>query len=87
MREFVARNATNVERAARTRDQVQRLEIEGTPSDSARNRAARAREELVDGLARLRRSLYEAGGTELARVLDLEVTKLDPPIQPVEIHR
>lgn len=89
LREFLAQNTTNtnVERAVRMRDQAERLEREGIPSDSARNRAERAREELVDDLVRLRRALSAAGGRDLARALDLEVMKLDPPIQPGEIHR
>lgn len=86
LREHLAENATTVERAARMRDQADRLEREGTPSDSARNRAERAREEVARGVARLRRSLFAAGDEESARALDAETTKLDPPIQPSEIR-
>lgn len=86
LREFLAENVTNVERAARKQSQAERLEREGIPSDSARNRAERAREEVVDGLARLRRSLYDAGEESTARALEREVTKLDPPIEPEEIR-
>lgn len=87
LRRFLLENATNVERAARRRSQAERLEREGIPSDSARNRAERAREEVVDGLARLRRSLRAAGEISTARALELEVAKLNPPIEPAEIHR
>lgn len=66
---------------------AERLEQEGTPSDSARNRAERAREEVVDELVRLRRSLSASGEPGAARALDLEVTKMDPPIRPDEIRR
>lgn len=87
LREFLEENATSVERAARMRNQAERLEREGTPSDSARIRAERAREEVVDGLSRLRRALHTAGEAAAARALDLEVTKLNPPVEPGEIRR
>lgn len=87
LREFLAENGTNVERAARRRNQAERLELEGIPSDSARNRAERAREEVVEGLIRLRRSLHATGETSAARALEFEVAKLDPPIEPEEIRR
>ena len=84
--EQLRRDATNLDRAARMRDQAERLDKEGTPSDSARNRADRAREEVADGIARLRRAMISAGDEESARALDLEVLKIDPPIQPAEIR-
>jgi len=87
LRGFLEENATNVERAARARAQAERLEREGTPSESARNRAERAREEVTDGLVRLRRSLHSSGEPGAARALDLEVAKMDPPIPPAEIRR
>lgn len=86
LREHLAQNSTNVERAARMREAAGRLEREGTPSDSARNRAERAREEVAEGIARLRRSLSAAGDDESAQALDLETAKLDPPIRPAEIR-
>lgn len=84
--EHLRKNATNLDRAARMRDQAERLEREGIPSDSARNRAARAREDVAEGIARLRRAMISSGEEEPARALDLEVLKLDPPIQPGEIR-
>lgn len=86
LEEHLQRDATNLDRAARMRDQAERLDREGTPSDSARNRAARAREEVADGIARLRRAMISSGDEETARALDLEVLKIDPPIQPAEIR-
>ncbi|WP_152670536.1 hypothetical protein [Rubrobacter aplysinae] len=86
LREFLEQNATSVERAARKRDQAERLEIQGIPSDSARNRAGRAREEIVDGLLRLRRSLVASDEAGAARALDLEVGKIYPPVSPEEIR-
>lgn len=86
LREFLLENYTNVDRALRLRDRADRLENEGTPSDSAHNRASRAREEVVAGLARLRRSLAESGGGS-ACALDLEVTRMIPQVSPDEIRR
>jgi hypothetical protein len=79
-------NHTNVDRALRLKERADRLESEGTPSDSAQNRASRAREEIVSGLVRLRRSLAESGGGS-ASALDLEVTRMDPRVSPDEIRR
>lgn len=75
-------NATNVERAARFAEQAGRLEGEGTPSDSARNRAERAREEISGGLAELRASLAAGGDTEAAAALDRVVRRLYPAFEP-----
>lgn len=86
LEEYLRHNATNLDRAARMRDQADRLDREGTPSDSARNRADRAREEVADGISRLRRAMISSGDEESARALDLEVLKIDPPIQPAEIR-
>ena len=86
LEECLRKNATNLDRAVRMRDQAERLYREGTPSDSAHNRAERAREEVADGIARLRRAMISSGDEESARALDLEVVKLDPPIQPGEIR-
>lgn len=86
LRKFLLENYTNVDRALRLRDRADRLENEGIPSDSAHNRASRAREEVVAGLVRLRRSLAKSGGGS-ARALDLEVTRMTPQVSPDEIRR
>jgi hypothetical protein len=86
LRKFLLENHTNVDRALRLRDRADRLESEGTPSDSARNRASRARQEVVAGLVRLRRSLAEFGAGS-ARALDLEVTRMTLRVSPDEIRR
>jgi hypothetical protein len=49
-----------VDRATRLGEKARRLEASGTPSESARNRASRAREELDAGLAALKASFVEA---------------------------
>jgi hypothetical protein len=49
-----------VERAARLREKARRLEDSGTPSETAHNRAARAREELDASLAALGKSFVRA---------------------------
>src|SRR5918998_392762 len=51
IREYADVHATLFERAERLRDKVERLERAGTPSESARNRAERARGEVEAGLA------------------------------------
>lgn len=86
LEDHLRQNATSLDRAVRMRDQAERLDREGTPSDSARNRADRAREELADGIARLRRAMISSGEEESARALDLQAMKIDPPIQPAEIR-
>lgn len=84
---FMLENSTNVDRALRLRDRADRLEREGIPSDSAHNRASRAREEIVGGLAGLRLSLGQSGEPGAARALDLEVTRMSLEIGPGEIRR
>jgi hypothetical protein len=54
-------------------EKAERLEKAGTPSESARNRAERAREEVVVGLVALRASFVgatEKGGRAFDRVLE-----------------
>ncbi len=79
---YMRSNATNVERAARFAEQAGRLESEGTPSDSARNRAERAKEEVSGGLADLRASLVVGGDAEAAAALDRVVGRLYPAFEP-----
>jgi hypothetical protein len=66
VREHLNTHAENFERAVRLGEKAERLEEAGTPSESARNRAERAREEAVAELAALRASFVGAtrkGGT------------------------
>ena len=65
VREHLNAYAENFERAVRLGEKAERLEKAGTPSESARNRAERAREEVVAGLAALRASFV--GATEKGR--------------------
>ncbi len=66
-------NAALFERAERLTEKAYRLERAGTPSDSASNRAARARGEVEAGLAALRASFVEAEGAEGGAAFDREV--------------
>jgi hypothetical protein len=68
---YAEAHAALFERAARLRERAERLEREGTPSESARNRAERARREVVEGLAALRASFAD-GDRERVRAFDRE---------------
>ena len=66
VREHLNTHAGSFERAVWLGEKAERLEEAGTPSESVRNRAERAREEAVAGLAALRASFVgatEKGGT------------------------
>ncbi len=60
VREYLGLHAGMVDRAARLGKKAERLERDGIPSESARNRAERARGEVIAGLAALRASFVEA---------------------------
>ncbi|CAN5222763.1 hypothetical protein BH24ACT19_BH24ACT19_19020 [soil metagenome] len=62
IREYLGLHAGMVERATRLGKKAERLERDGIPSESARNRAERARGEVVAGLAAPQTSFVEAGG-------------------------
>src|SRR5918997_177348 len=73
LREHLDAYAESFERAVRLGEKAERLEKAGTPSESARNRAERAREEAVAGLAALRASFVGAtrkGGHAFDRALE-----------------
>ena len=74
LREHLGTQAESFERAVRLGEKAERLEEDGTPSESARNRAERAYKEVVAGLAALRASFVEAtekkGGHVFDRVLE-----------------
>ena len=66
-------HAALFERAERLTEKAERLERAGTPSDSAVNRAVRARGEVEAGLAGLRASFVEAEGVDGGIAFDREV--------------
>jgi ferric-dicitrate binding protein FerR (iron transport regulator) len=79
IRAYSEDHATLFERAERLREKVDRLEKDGTPSESARNRAERARREVEAGLAALRASFAASvGGREGWRAFDREVERRYP---------
>ena len=84
VREYLYVHRANLERAARLGEKAERMEKDGTPSESARNRAERAREEVVSGFAALRASFVETvGGRAGACAFDRVAKLLCPPcMQP-----
>jgi uncharacterized coiled-coil DUF342 family protein len=79
IREYAREHATLFERAERLREKADRLERAGIPSESAANRAERARRELEAGLLALRASFASsAGGSAGERAFDHEVARLFP---------
>ena len=83
LREYLDGHAEGFERAVRLGEKAERLERAGTPSESARNRAERAREEVVAGLAALRASFVQAARTRReARAFDRALEVLCPAFAP-----
>ncbi len=78
LREYLDAHAANLERAVRLEEKAGRLEEAGIPSESARNRAERARGEVIPGLAALRASFFEATGHEGTRAFDRAMKLLCP---------
>lgn len=72
-------HAALFERAERLRQKADRLERAGTPSESAANRAERARMEVEAGLLALRDSFASSAG-ERERAFDHEVGRLYPTL-------
>ena len=86
VREYLDAHASNLERAARLKEKAERLAKAGTPSDSASNRAQRARGEVVTGLAALRASFVEAvGRRDGARAFDRVVGQRCPAFAPYRL--
>lgn len=82
--EYLRSQATNLERAERLGERAERLEKAGIPSESARNRAERAKEEVMVGLSALRsRFVKTSGGREGARAFDRVVDLLCPTFKPL----
>jgi hypothetical protein len=78
VREYHYAHAANLDRAVRLEEKAERLEEAGIPSESARNRAERAYEEVLPGLTALRASFFEASGHEGVRAFDRAVKILCP---------
>ena len=84
VREYFDLHAGMAERAVRLGEKAERLERDGIPSESARNRAERAHGEVVTGLAALRTSFVEAaGGRDSANAaFDRVIKSLCPAFAP-----
>ena len=84
VREYLRSQVANLERAERLGERAERLEKAGIPSESARNRAERAREEVMAGLTALRGRFVEAvGSNDGARAFDRVVDLLCPTFKPL----
>jgi hypothetical protein len=77
VREYAREHAALFEREERLRAKAERLERAGTPSESAHNRAERARKELEAGLLALREHFAPSAELE-RRAFDQEVGRLYP---------
>jgi hypothetical protein len=77
--EYARENTALFERAERLRQKADRLERGGTPSESAANRAERARMEVEAGLLALRDS-FASSVEERRRAFDHEVGRLYPTL-------
>ncbi len=77
IREYVRDHAALFEREERLRAKAERLARAGTPSESANNRAERARREIEAGLHALR-DLFAPAAGERRRAFDQEVGRLYP---------
>ncbi len=78
MTRYAGEHVTLVERAERLAARARRLQEQGTPSESANNRAARAREEVEAGLAALRDTFVASEGQVGGDAFDREVGRLFP---------
>jgi hypothetical protein len=82
IREFAETHAGLFERAERLGAKAMRLERDGTPSESARNRAERARQEIEAHLVALRASFTTSTGErEGRRAFDREVERRYPTLR------
>jgi len=79
IREYATEHAALFERAQRLREKADRLERAGIPSETAANRAERARIEVATGLLALRAS-FASSGSAGERAFDREVERLYPTL-------
>ena len=77
--EYAREHAALFEREERLRAKAERLASEGTPSESANNRAERARMEVEVGLLALRERFAPSTG-ERRRVFDREAVRFYPTL-------
>ena len=77
IKEYAREHAALFEREERLRAKAERLVQAGTPSESANNRAERARTEIQAGLRALRERFAPSAG-ERRRVFDHEAGRLYP---------
>ena len=77
VREYAREHAALFEREERLRAKAERLAQAGTPSESANNRAERARTEIEAGLLALRERFAPSAGKR-RRVFDHEAGRLYP---------
>ena len=77
IREYAAKHAALFERAERLREKADRLEKAGIPSESAANRAERARREVEAGFLALRERFAPSAGDK-RHAFDHEVGRLYP---------
>jgi hypothetical protein len=80
IREYARDHAALFEREERLRAKAERLDGAGTPSESANNRAERARMEVQTGLLALRERFAPSVG-ERRRAFDHEVRRLYPALE------
>ena len=81
IRDYASNHAALFERAERLREKADRLEKAGIPSESAANRAERARKEVEAGLLALRASFVSSvGGSARERAFDHEVERMYPTL-------
>ena len=81
IREYAGKHAPLFERAERLQEKADRLEKAGIPSESAANRAERARKEVEAGLLALRTTFaLSVGGSAVERAYDHEVERLYPTL-------
>ncbi len=79
IREYASDHAALFERAQRLREKADRLEMAGTPSESAANRAERARMEVEASLLALR-DAFALSVQERERAFDHEIGRLYPAL-------
>lgn len=79
---YAGEHAAILERAERLATKARRLDEAGTPSESANNRAVRARAEVETGLTALRDAFVASDGEEGGEAFDREVVRRFPALRP-----